>query len=121
MKEKEKMIRNAAGNIPIAQNAFYALGFWDRFRGMMGKKFDEKMDCMVFPACSSIHMFFMGTALDVIFLDKEKKVVKKITAKPWRIYWGGRGTDCVLELPAGKGKIELCRTGDTLEFEERMT
>lgn len=110
-------IRNLRSNVPVAQNAFYALGFWDRFRGMMGKKFDGKMDCMVFPACGSIHMFFMGMALDVLFLDKEMRIVKKVTAKPWRIYSGGRKAVCVLELPAGRGEEAQCRTGDILELQ----
>ncbi|MBR2364974.1 MAG: DUF192 domain-containing protein [Lentisphaeria bacterium] len=110
------MIRNLSRQTLLAENEYYALGFRDRLQGMIGRRFERAMDCMVFPACNSIHMFFMGMELDAVFLDRENRIVKRVTAKPWRIYWGGRKAYCVLELPAGRGDEAMCRVGDVLDL-----
>lgn len=65
--------------------------------------------------CEGIHTFFMRFHIDVLFLDRNKKVVKAVSRmRPWRIALSLRGRS-VLELPAGT--IEETRTapGDVLE------
>ena len=67
--------------------------------------------------CESVHSFGMKFAIDVVYLDKKKKVrkVRKRMA-PWRVS-ACLTAHSVLELPAGT--IEATRTelGDQLEFE----
>jgi len=110
------MIRNLSKGTLLAENECYALGFFERLRGMLGRKFDGKLDGMVFPRCSSIHMFFMGMELDAVFLDRENRVVKALTAKPWGVYFGGKEAVCVLELPEGSCRRADCREGDVLDL-----
>jgi hypothetical protein len=63
-------------------------------------------------------MFFMKFALDLIYLDKKKNVVKVVRAiKPWRI------SVCltahsVLELPVGTVTRGSVGPGDQLVFEK---
>jgi uncharacterized membrane protein (UPF0127 family) len=68
--------------------------------------------------CESIHMFFMKFAIDVLYLDRERRVRKAVRAlAPWRC------SVClpahsVLELPAGTIEQTLTAKGDELEFRE---
>lgn len=68
--------------------------------------------------CESIHMFFMKFAIDVVYIDKNRRVRKAVRAlRPWRISLC-LSAHSVLELPVGT--IESSRTGrgDQLEFDK---
>jgi uncharacterized membrane protein (UPF0127 family) len=56
---------------------------------------------MLFECCSSIHMFFMRFALDVIFVNADgtvRRVVRNL--RPWHLA-ASFGADRVVELAAG--------------------
>ena len=72
---------------------------------------------MVFPACNAIHTFFMGMAIDVIFLDRENRIVKLLRAEPWRMCYCCRKAVCVVELPAGACEKSSCAVGDFLDLD----
>ena len=66
--------------------------------------------------CPTIHTFFMKFAIDVLFLDKNLKVVRIIeNMKPWRLSPWVYSAHSVLELAGGvlKGSISV---GDQLEI-----
>ena len=66
----------------------------------------------------SIHMFFMKFALDIVYLNKGKKVLKVVkNLKPWRISLC-LPAHSVLELPVGTIARTGTRKGDQLEFEK---
>ena len=68
--------------------------------------------------CQSIHMFFMKFSIDVIFLSKEKKVLKiRHDLGKWRIALS-LGARSVLELPSGTLAATRTVVGDQLEFEK---
>lgn len=48
--------------------------FFKRFRGFMFYK-EPYVDFLVIKPCNSIHMFFMKFSIDVLFVDKEGRVV----------------------------------------------
>ena len=63
----------------------------------------------------AIHMFFMKFAIDVIFLDREKRVVKTVSwLRPWRMAMSWRGHS-VMELPPGTIDETGTQRGDTVE------
>ena len=65
--------------------------------------------------CEAIHTFFMKFAIDVVFLDKKRRVVKTVNRlRPWRLALSWRGRT-VLELPAGTVERTGTRPGDQLE------
>jgi hypothetical protein len=85
----------------LAEDCELALTTWQRFRGLMLRGQLPAGAGMLFPHCSSIHMFFMRFPVDLVYLDREGQVVKIVRGlKPWRISLcpGARST---LELPAG--------------------
>jgi uncharacterized membrane protein (UPF0127 family) len=68
--------------------------------------------------CEAIHCFFMKFTIDVLFLDRDKRVVKaKPSLKPWRIAAALR-SHSVLELPEGAIAETQTQRGDQLEFEK---
>jgi uncharacterized protein len=68
--------------------------------------------------CEAIHCFFMKFTIDVLFLDKSKKVVKaRASLKPWRMS-GSIRAHSVLELPEGRIAETGTLPGDQLEIEK---
>ncbi len=65
----------------------------------------------------NLHMFFILHPIDVLWLDKNKKVVKiKENFKPFRIVFSDKPAKYIIELPAGiitKTKTDI---GDTISF-----
>jgi uncharacterized protein len=56
---------------------------------------------MLFRPASSIHMFFMRFAIDVVFCDRELVVLKVVPGlRPWRTA-SQRGAKVALELAEG--------------------
>jgi uncharacterized protein len=116
-----KLLKN---NRKISDQCIVAESFLQRSLGLIGKKEFEAGEGMFFPKCKSIHMWFMGFAIDAIFL---KEVVSdaesvedywEVTSvfsdlKPWRFFpasdW--KATE-VLEVPAGLVKSEAISVGD---------
>ena len=109
-------VRNQTKGLPIADNVTVATSVWSRFWGLMGRsKLDGGRGMHITP-CSSIHMFFMRFAIDVIFLDKSLKVTKVVyEIKPWRAALGGGGHSA-LELPVGAALAADVEVGDVIEF-----
>ena len=111
------MILNMTNGKCVAENAFHAVSFFHRLRGLVGRKFDSRMDAMVFASCNAIHTLFRGMAIDVIFLDKENRIVRLLRAEPWRMCYCCPGAVCVVELPAGACEKSSCAVGDFLDLD----
>jgi uncharacterized membrane protein (UPF0127 family) len=68
--------------------------------------------------CESVHTFFMKFPIDLVYLDKQRKVRKVRHAVPaWRL------SACltaysILELPAGTAEKSGTQKGDELSFEK---
>ncbi len=100
-----------AGRVQIADT------FLSRLMGLLNRSLAEG-EGLIIPRCQSIHMLFMRFPIDVIFADKENKVVGLLRGlKPFRfspIFWKA---SFAIELPVQtieKSKTEL---GDVLQNE----
>ena len=68
--------------------------------------------------CESVHTFFMKFPIDLVYLDKHRKVRKVRNAVPaWRMS-ACLTAESVLELPAGTARETGTQKGDTLVFEK---
>ena len=114
------MLNDLTANTLLACKVCRADSFWSRFMGLMGKKsFPGEYDCLVFEKCDSIHCFFMRMPIDVIFADKDLRVVRCFhSLKPWRLAFGGLKSCTTLELPAGTLKKCRVKPGDLLQMDE---
>lgn len=66
---------------------------------LLGNMFKKEIKYLLFDKCHSIHTFFMLDEIDVIFLDKNNKIIKTVSnLKPWKICTCKNGYK-VIELP----------------------
>jgi len=100
----------------LCENLKVADDFISRLIGLMFKKDMYGFDGLLIKQCNSIHTFFMRYAIDIIFLDKEYKVVKVIEdIKPWRATLMYFKASQVLELKSGTLKSRI-KKDDQLEM-----
>lgn len=100
-----------------------AAGMTGKSRGLLGRDGLENGAGMLFEAgvlepFMSMHMLFMRFAIDVVFLDRQGKVIRiNHNLRPWRfssIVWGARKA---LELAAGSAALSQTEVGDQIIFE----
>src|SRR3954453_13160115 len=89
-----------------------------RMRGLLGRDGLEPGTGMLIDRAGSVHMFFMRFPIDVVFLDRNRKVVGIVHGlRPWRVA-GARKAVAALELPVGAvGEAGLVE-GDVLVLED---
>jgi uncharacterized protein len=90
---------------------------WTRLVGLLGRSGLAAGEGLHILPCKSVHCWFMRFPIDVIYLDREQRVVKTVpTLRPFRFSWGGRGAHSVLELPAGAIAATDTSIGDQVTF-----
>jgi uncharacterized membrane protein (UPF0127 family) len=76
--------------------------FFSRLKGLMFRRKPLNLEGLWILPCNSIHMCFMFFPIDIVFLDKDYKVIKMVKSlKPWRIVAPVPKAYSVLELPLG--------------------
>lgn len=99
----------------VTKNTKYANTLFERLRGLMFRRELIGMDSLLLEPCNSVHNCFVYFSLDIIFIDKENKVVKIVRDfKPWRFSWIYFSARKVLEMPAG-ALLDNIEVGDELE------
>lgn len=113
-------IRNRTRNTTVARDAKRADSFRSRLQGMIGRRFGEPFDALIFERCNAIHTFFMSIEIDVAFADASGKICGlRNRLRPWRVSWCGAARK-VVELPAGALAASETVTGDELELTFRQ-
>lgn len=104
-----RLVNETRGAV-LAERAALALTARERMKGLLGRDALPDGDALVIRPCTSIHTFFMRFPIDVLFLDRDGRVLRAIPAmKPWRLTRFYPRAACVAELPASV----LQRTGTT--------
>lgn len=109
-------------NILLTDQLSIADTFFSRLRGLMFKKHIDHREVLLIKDCKSVHNCFVYHALDLVFVDRDSRVVKIIhNFKPWRfsrIYFKAKD---VFEFKSGFLKGEEGKNieeGDTLEVRD---
>src|SRR3954464_13598562 len=90
-----------------------------RMRGLLGRDGLEPGTGMLIDRAGSVHMFFMRFPIDVVFLDRSRKVVRIVHGlRPWRVA-GARKAVAALELPVGAAEQAGVEAGGGLSPAER--
>ncbi len=106
------------GGAVLATRARSAATPWSRLVGLLGRAGLAPGEALHLVPCNSVHTLFMRFAIDVLYLDRERRVVKAVPAlRPFRWSWGGRRAHSALELPAGTLAATSTAPGDELVFE----
>jgi uncharacterized membrane protein (UPF0127 family) len=105
-----------AGHVEVADT------IWSRFMGLMFRRELPSGHGLAIRPCSSIHMFFMRFALDVVFIDGDGRVVRVIDSiRPWRASSLVRGAKAAIELPAGTAARAALAPGVVVRMVETVT
>ncbi|MFC1704594.1 DUF192 domain-containing protein [Candidatus Omnitrophota bacterium] len=111
-------IINQTRNTLLADNATLARTFLARIKGLLGKKGLKENHALIIQPCNSIHTFFMRFVIDVIFLDKQHKVVGlRESMPPGRISRIYPQAHTVVELPAHVIRSTRTQIHDVLGIE----
>jgi uncharacterized membrane protein (UPF0127 family) len=114
-------IDNSTRSTTLADRAEWRGTMWGRGRGLLGRSGLEPGEGIVLTPCASVHMLFMRFAIDVVYLDKQDRVVKTVhRLRPFAFSWGGRGAHHAVELPAGSLAATRTETGDQLTFADKI-
>jgi uncharacterized membrane protein (UPF0127 family) len=109
-------VSNLTRNTVLATSMEVADTGAKRNKGLLGRKGLACGEGLWIIPCESIHTFFMQFPIDLVYLDREKRIKKLCgEVRPWRL------SACffahsVLELPAGTIRKTQTQAGDTLEF-----
>ena len=88
-----------------------------RMRGLLGRKGLAAGHGMLINPAPSVMTFFMRFPIDVVFLDRERRIVRIAESlPPWRVA-GARRAVAALELPAGTAAARGLAEGETLVLE----
>ena len=103
----------------VAEQVRMADNTWSRFRGLLCRRSLPQGHGLLLRPSHSIHTAFMRFTIDVVFLDKENRVVKVAPeVKPFRVTAALRGAHSALELPAGAAAQAQVERGDRLAMAE---
>lgn len=106
---------NVTKGTVVAERVKVAASYWSRLWGLLGRKGLPAGEGLLLRPSSSIHTLFMRFPIDVVFLDRDHRVVKVVSAlKPYRFALGGRGAWAALELPAGSAEKAQVSPDDVL-------
>jgi uncharacterized membrane protein (UPF0127 family) len=113
------VVRNQTRNTVLADSAEVADTSEKRRTGLLKHdRLDPGQGLWIVP-CESVHSFFMKFAIDLVYLDRSKKVKKvRHNMVPWRMS-ACLTAHSILELPAGVLKSTGTKAGDHLEIVEQ--
>lgn len=115
---KRLRVTNRRNGAILATHAGIANTSELRRRGLLKHESLEEGDGLWIAPCEAVHCFGMKFAIDVIYLDKQRKVLKlRPNMGRNRISFCLRAHS-VLELPAGSVEKTATQVGDELEFEK---
>jgi len=115
------MIRNLASGEVVARRVVRNDTFWKRGRGLMFRRGLAEDEAHLFVegregvAQVTIHMFFVFFPIAVVWLDRERRVVDKVLARPFRPYYAPR-RPAQYYVEGHPALLESVNVGDELDF-----
>jgi uncharacterized protein len=87
-----------------------------RNKGLLGRTSLAPGSGLWIVPCESVHTFFMKFPIDLVYIDRNKKVKKvRNNVGPWRLS-ACLSAHSIIELPAGVAQTTQTRPGDQLQF-----
>ncbi len=112
-----RVINRTRGRV-IVEKGWVASSYWARMVGLLGRRRLEPGQGLLLRGEQAIHMFGMRFAIDVLYIDREGRVLAAIEAlKPWRLGPYLKNSRDVLELPVGTLAGTQTKKGDELVIE----
>lgn len=109
---------NQTREVPLITQGRLANTFWLRLRGLLGAAPLQPGEGLILAGEKSIHTLFMGFPIDVVYIDKDCKVIRlDINMVPYRLGAFVAQSAYVLEMPVGTIAQTATKVGDQLKFE----
>jgi uncharacterized membrane protein (UPF0127 family) len=115
------MIVNRSSGERVAERVVRCDTFWKRGRGLMFRRNLAEGEAYLFiegresVAQATIHMFFVFFPIAVVWLDRDRRVVDKVLARPFRPYYAPRQA-AQYYVEGHPSLLERVDIGDELEF-----
>ena len=118
----ETMLSNLTTGETIASRVVHCDTFWKRGRGLMFRSSLGVDEVYLFVegresvAQTTIHMFFVFFSISVIWLDRDKRVVDKTLARPFRPFYAP-SSPAQYFVEGHPSVLDRVSAGDQLDFE----
>lgn len=105
-------------DIELVGNLMVADSIFTRMKGLLGKDSLPRGSGLWLKPCKGVHTFGMRFTIDVVFLDRENRVIEVISElKPNRMTTIFPHAATVLELPASMVSEAKLAKGDIIDFQ----
>lgn len=109
---------NRSRGTSLADHAEIASSFWRRAFGLMGCRGLPNGYGLVIRPANSIHTFFIFTALDLLYIDCDTRMLQMVSdLRPWRIGPFVLRSKWVVDLPTGAAARTSTQLGDVIAVE----
>ena len=109
---------NQTRDVPLITQGRLANTFWLRLRGLLGAAPLQQGEGLILAGEKSIHTLFMGFAIDIVYVDKDYRVIRiDPNMVPYRLGSFVAKSAYVLEMPVGTIAQTDTKIGDQLKFE----
>lgn len=110
-------IVNVTKNQVLSDNCRFANSFLKRLLGLLGRNSLKPGEGLLIDNCHGIHTIGMRFKIDVLFLDKDLRVMRMASnVRPFSLGPVVNNAIYVLELPAGMLQRTHTETGDQIQF-----
>jgi uncharacterized membrane protein (UPF0127 family) len=107
---------NVTKKTTLASRCHFANSVWKRMVGLLNRRSLGEGEGLLIDRCYGIHTFGMRFPIDVLFLDKDLRVMRAVKALPaWRTCAVKRAV-YVLELPVGAVENSRTEEGDQIQI-----
>lgn len=111
-------IINKTNGIIIAEDIFIAKTPSKRMMGLLMRRDFHRGQALILKPCNSVHTFFMNFVIDVLFVDKNNRVVKALpNLKSFRLSGIYLNAVLAIELPSGTIRSTSTQEGDILTLD----
>lgn len=101
----------------LVLHVWLASTLWQRLRGLIARAPLKPNEGLLLVPCRSVHTFGMRTPLDIVFLDRNRRIVKCVSAlQPFRVA-SAPSARYTLELSVGTVARASLGTGQILHWE----
>jgi len=112
------LIRNATTGRVLAWRVRRADGWFERTVGFLPRTTIAPEEGLWFERCHAVHTVGMRSPLDVVFLDKDRRIVKVApNVMPQNLYVGAKDADIVAEFGPGFAAANPLQVGEQLVIE----
>jgi uncharacterized membrane protein (UPF0127 family) len=113
------IVENANRGTVLGEAIEVAATAAQRAKGLLGRDCLSEGEGLLFKGCSSLHTFFMQFPIDIIYADRQGKVLRVAAAvRPFKLVRAPLRAYYAIELPVGAIRSSDTRVGDLLRLLE---